>query len=83
MVYLLLFLGGYFLDKWIVRSYPAKPLIPEVVVYMPAPTLPHIDAANALRTKYIDGLGFHGDLLPGQKSKYLTTKEEIINAYNA
>jgi hypothetical protein len=73
--YLLLFIGGYFIDKLIVRLLPAKPPVTEVIVYSPAPANPKLDAANELRTKYIDGLGFHVDTPQGEKSTYLTTKK--------
>lgn len=73
-------MGGYFFGDKILTPKVASP---ETVIYSPPPPNPELDKANELRSKYIDGLGFHGDPVPGQKSKYLTTKEEIINAYNA
>jgi hypothetical protein len=82
-VYLLLFIGGYFLDKFLVYLNPPEPATPEVIVYSPPPPNPKLDAANELRTKYIEGLGFHADDIQGEKSRYLTTRKSIIDTYNS
>lgn len=80
--YILLFIGGYFLDRMIIHFSSVKVSTPETIVYNPPPPQPELDKANELNSRYIYGLGFHGDPILGVKSKYLTTKEEIVNAYN-
>lgn len=81
--YILLFIWGYFSDKIITRIFPSNVNSSEVIVYSPPPANSKLDAANELRAKYIDGLGFHVDTAQGTKSTYLKTKKDILDAYQS
>ena len=49
---------------------------------MPDEFIPLQEAIN-LHENYIQKLGFHPHLKEGEESVYLTTKQQIIDAYNA
>lgn len=54
--YILLFIGGYFLDRMIIHFSPPEIQTPEVIVYSPAPPNQKLDMVNALYSDYIRGL---------------------------